>query len=88
MVGGFEGRGFLAALMFPSGVDEDVMLAVAPDVVEADRGGGRSADWGSGEEASAVGLEGADEGEGLSNTLSDSTSASGVEGFEAMAKAR
>jgi hypothetical protein len=86
MVGGFEGRGFLAALMFPNGVEDDVMLAVAPEVVDAVRGGGRSADSRSGEEAFSVGLEGAGEGEGLSKTVSESTSASGVDGLEAMAR--
>lgn len=88
MVGGFEGRGFLAALMFPSGVEEDVMVGVAADVVDAVRGGGRSAAGSSGGVASAVGLEGAGEGEGLSKTVSASTSVSGVEGLEAMAKDR
>ena len=93
MVGGFGGRGFLAALMLPSGVEEDVMFAVAPDV-DTVRGRGRSADRWSGEGASAVGLEGAggeegaSEGEGLSKTVSESTSTSGVDGFEsAMANA-
>jgi hypothetical protein len=79
MVGGFGGRGFLAALMLPRGVDEDVMLAVAPDE-EAFRGAGRSADGSSSEGASAEGLEGTGEGEGLSKTVSESTSPSGVGG--------
>lgn len=77
----------------PSGVEEDVMFAVAPDV-DTVRGRGRSADRWSGEGASAVGLEGAGgeegagEGEGLSKTVSESTSMSGVDGFEsAMANA-
>jgi hypothetical protein len=39
MVGGFGGRGFLAALMLPNGVEEGVMFAVAP-VVDIDRGKG------------------------------------------------
>ena len=42
--------------MFPNGVEDDVMLAVAPEVV------------------------------GLSKTVSESTSASGVDGLEAMAR--
>lgn len=62
------------------------MLAVAPDVVDAARGGGRSADSRSGEGAFSVGLEGAGEGEGLSKTESESTSTSGVDGLEAMAR--
>jgi hypothetical protein len=74
--------------MLPSGVDDEVMLAVAPDVVDADRGGGRSAARRSGEEAFSVGLEAAGEGEGLSKTVSESTSASGVDGLEAMARER
>jgi hypothetical protein len=32
MVGAFGGRGFLAALMLPRGVEEKVMFAVAPEV--------------------------------------------------------
>jgi hypothetical protein len=64
--------------MFPSGVEEDVMLAVAAAVVDALRGRGRSAE----------GLEGAGESEGLSKTVSESTSASGVVGLEDMAKER
>ena len=89
MVGGLEGRGFLAALMLPRGVDEDVMLAVAPVVEEAFRGAGRSADRSWDEGASAIGLEGTGEGEGLSKTVSESTSASGVETLEsAMATGR
>jgi hypothetical protein len=72
MVGAFV-RGFLAALMLPSGVDEKVMLAVAP-VVEAERGSGRSGD------SSDEGLEGAggDVGEGEPKGVSESTSTSGV----------
>jgi len=34
------GRGFLAALIFPSGVEDEVMVAVAPEV-DKDRGEGR-----------------------------------------------
>jgi hypothetical protein len=91
MVGGFGGRGFLAALMFPSGVEEGVMFAVAAEV-ETDRGMGRSANRLLGEEGLADGLEGAagdegvGEGEGLSKAPSESVSASGVDALEAMAR--
>lgn len=72
--------------MLPRGVEEDVMLVVAV-AVEAFRGAGRSAEGSSGNEASAVGLAGTGEGEGLSKAVSESTSTSGVEGLEsAMAK--
>jgi len=86
MVGGFGGRGFLAALILPSGVDEDVMLVVAP-VVDAVRGGGRSADRETSAKASGLegagGESGAGEGEGLSKTVSESTSSTpGVDGLE------
>lgn len=81
MVGGFEGRGFLAALMLPRGVDDEVMLDVAA-AEDAFRGAGRSAAASSGNEPSAVGLAGTGEGEGLSKTVSESTSTSGVEGLE------
>jgi hypothetical protein len=57
IVGGFGGRGFLAALMFPNGVEEGVMFAVAP-VVIAVRGAGRSANRWVGEVSLAEGLEG------------------------------
>jgi hypothetical protein len=91
MVGGFGGRGFLAALMLPSGVEEGVMFAVAP-VVDTDRGGGRSADRKLDDEALAEGLDGASgedgagEGEGLSKAVSESISASGVDALEAIAR--
>jgi hypothetical protein len=91
MVGGFGGRGFLAALMFPSGVDEGVIFAVAPVVDTLRGGGGRSTDRKPADEALADGLEGASgedgagEGEGLSKALSESISASGVDALEAMA---
>jgi len=80
MEGAFP-RGFLAALIFPSGVEEGVMLAVAP-VVEAVRAAGRSgtlSDKGTVE----LGLEGkgGDEGDGLSKGVSLS-SPSGVDAAE------
>jgi len=89
MVGGFGGRGFLAALMLPSGVDEDVIVVVAPEV-DTVRGRGRSADkessalaLASAEEVEGAGGEdGAGECEGLSKTVSESTSTSGVDGLE------
>jgi hypothetical protein len=49
MVGAFGGRGFLAALMLPRGVEEKVMFAVAPEV-ETVRGlEGAAGDEGEGE---------------------------------------
>jgi hypothetical protein len=90
MVGGFGGRGFLAALMLPNGVEEGVMFAVAP-VVDIDRGKGRSTERWEDEEASAKGLKGASgeegvgEGKGLSKAASESISASGVDALEAIA---
>lgn len=85
MVGALP-RGFLAALMFPKGVDEGVMLAVAP-VVETERTAGRSGTL-SEEGTVEEGLEGkgGDEGDGLSKGVSES-SASGVDaGESAMAE--
>lgn len=86
MVGAFGGRGFLAALILPSGVDEGVMPAVAPPV-DIERTAGRSADKCVGE-ALATGLDGAggEEGDGESNGVSESKSASGVEAVDAMVK--
>lgn len=74
MVGAFDGRGFLAALMLPRGVEEKVIFAVAPDV-ETVRGMGRSP--GGSNEGAALeeeGLEGAagDEGEGEPKGVSES----------------
>ena len=74
-------RGFLAALMFPSGVEEGVMLAVAP-VVTLERAAGRSGTL-SDEGEVAEGLEGkgGEDGEGLSKGVSLS-SPSGVDAAE------
>lgn len=85
MVGAFGGRGFLAALILPRGVEEGVMPAVAPPV-EMERTAGRSADKCVGE-ALAAGLDGAggEEGDGESKGVSESKSASGVVTVEAMA---
>lgn len=85
MVGGFEGRGFLAALMLPSGVEEGVMLVVLGLEIDP-RAAGRSAGEWVGEEALLEGLEGSDgdEGEGLPNGTSESESALGVVTGEAM----
>jgi hypothetical protein len=73
MVGAFGGRGFLAALMLPRGVEEKVMFAVAPEV-ETVRGRGRSAERKVGAALVDEGLEGAagDEGEGEPKALSES----------------
>jgi hypothetical protein len=81
MVGAFP-RGFLAALMLPSGVEEGVMLAVAP-VVDWERAAGRSGGTLSEEGAGEVGLEGkgGEDGDGLSKGVSLS-SASGVDAAE------
>jgi hypothetical protein len=97
MVGAL-GRGFRAALMLPSGVDEKLMFGVgAPDVDsertagrsgesrEEDEGAGAGAGVGEGE-TSAVGLEesGGEDGEGVSKPLSESLSPSGVDAADAM----
>lgn len=79
MVGAFGGRGFLAALILPSGVDEGVMFAVAPPVDmerTVGRGGSREAvGEGLGCGSERVG----DEGEGEPKGLSESNSSPGVE---------
>jgi hypothetical protein len=87
MVGALvRGAGFLAALMLPSGVDEKVMFAVAPEV-DTERTAGRSGASVEGE-ALAGGLEGTggEEGEGVSKGVSESMSASGVDALEAIAE--
>lgn len=68
--------------MLPSGVEEGVMLAVAP-VVETERAAGRSGGTLSDEGTVEVGLEGkgGDEGDGLSKGVSLS-SPSGVDAAE------
>jgi hypothetical protein len=74
--------------MFPSGVEEGVMFAVAPGLERVARAAGRSgADKWVGEEALGVGLVGAggEDGEGLPKSASESMSASGVVTGEAMA---
>ena len=80
MVGALP-RGFLAALMFPSGVDEGVMLAVAPEVTLA-RAAGRSGTL-SDEGLVEEGLEGkgGEDGDGLSKGVPLS-SPSGVDAAE------
>jgi hypothetical protein len=85
--GGAGPRGFLAALMLPSGVEEKVMFAVAAEVETewgAPRGrcSGERCEW----EALASGLEGkgGDDGEGEPRGES-SYSASGVDAAESMA---
>lgn len=74
------GRGLRAALMFPSGVEEGVILVVvSPDVETvriAGRGGSRASGW-----RAAAG----DGEEGDSRGLSESKSSSGVEAVDAMA---
>jgi hypothetical protein len=70
------GRGFLAALMFPSGVEDGVMLAVVSPDVETVRMVGRGG-------SRAVGLSEA--GGGDSRGLSESKSSSGVEAVDAIA---
>lgn len=67
--------------MFPSGVEEGVMLAVAP--VDTERAAGRSRGTLSDEGTGEVGLEGkgGDEGDGLSKGVSLS-SPSGVDTAE------
>jgi hypothetical protein len=91
MVGAFGGRGFRAAFMLPSGVDEGVIFVVAP-LVDMERTEGRCgsiADAGDrlgrgGSEG--VGEEGVgEEGEGEPKGLSESNSSPGVEVVEAMA---
>jgi len=76
--------------MFPSGVEEGVMFAVAPGLDIEARATGRSADRWFGEEALGVGLDGAggedgEDGEGLPKGASESTSTSGVVAGEAIA---
>jgi len=90
MVGGFGGRGFLAALILPSGVDEGVMLAVAPlvDMERTDGRCGSTAEAGDrlGRGSEGVGEDGdGEEGEGEPKGLSESKSSLGVEVEEAMA---
>jgi hypothetical protein len=84
MVGAFV-RGFLAALMLPSGVEEKVMFAVAAEV-DDERRAGRSGDS-SGGTPMEEGLEGSagDDGEGESKGEGESNSPSGVVTGEAMA---
>ena len=81
-------RGFRAALMLPSGVDDGVILAVAADV-ETERGVGRPC---VGEEGARLGLASGeatgDDGEGEPKGLSESKSSLGVEAAEAMAWTR
>ena len=71
--------------MLPSGVEENVIFAVAPEV-ETERTAGRSGARGE-SEALEEGLEGAggDDGEGESKGVSGSNSPSGVDAVEAMA---
>lgn len=72
--------GFLAALILPRGVDEGVMLAVAP-VVTLVRAEGRSTLSAEGETAEGLEGKGGEDGEGLSKGVSLS-SPSGVEAAE------
>lgn len=74
-------RGFLAALILPSGVDEGVMLDVAP-VVTLERAAGRSGTL------SDEGLEGkgGEDGDGLSKGVSLSSPSGVVMGESAMAE--
>jgi hypothetical protein len=89
MVGGLGGRGFLAALILPSGVDEGVMFAVAP-LVDMERIAGRCGSSkpvgeGLGRASEGVGEEGVgEEGEGEPKGLSESKSSPGVERLDAM----
>ena len=80
----FAGRGFLAALMLPSGVDDGVMFAVAP-VVDTERAGGRPS---VGDVGARLGLPSVvaagEEGEGEPKGLSESKSSLGVEAAEAI----
>ena len=79
-------RGFLAALILPSGVDEGVMLDVAP-VVTLERAAGRSGTL-SDEGLEAEGLEGkgGEDGDGLSKGVSLSSPSGVVMGESAMAE--
>jgi hypothetical protein len=88
MVGGFDGRGFRAALILPSGVDDGVMLVVAA-LVDTERAGGRPSE---GEPGARLGrtwwpLDG-EEGEGEPKGLSESNSSPGVEAGESMVGGR
>jgi hypothetical protein len=85
MVGVAVGRGLRAALILPRGVEENVILAVAP-VVECERTAGRSGRRCE-DEASEGGLEdkGGDEGEAAPRGESWSKSPSGVEAADVMA---
>lgn len=75
IVGGAVGRGFRAAFMFPSGVDEVVMdAAVAPDV-DMERTLGRGGSSPCGGEALGEGMS----GDGELRGASESKSSSGVE---------
>jgi hypothetical protein len=80
MVGAFV-RGFRAALMLPSGVDEKVMFAVAAGVVDDERMAGRSGDS-SGGAPMDEGLEGSagDDGEGEPKGEGESNSSGVVTG--------
>lgn len=84
IVGAFAWRGFLAALMLPSGVDDCVMFAVAA-VVDMERGRGRPS---VGEAGARLGLPSTpavgEEGEGEPKGLSESKSSVGVEAAEAI----
>lgn len=84
IVGGTDGRGFLAALMLPRGVEEGVMLAAAP-LVDRERMAGRSADNDLAE-ALEVGLDGVggEEGEGKGESKGVSASKSGVDAVESI----
>jgi hypothetical protein len=78
MVGAL-GRGFLAALIFPRGVDEGVMLAADAPLVDMDRIAGRGGSrFGDGDgDGEILGLPKV--GEGESRGVSESNSSSGVE---------
>lgn len=87
--GGAGPRGFLAALMLPSGVEEKVMFAVAPEV-ETEWGPGRGRCSGERSEGEALvgGLEEREGEDGEGEPKGDSTSStSGVEAVESMAAA-
>ena len=86
--------------MLPSGVDEKVMFGVGAPDVDSERTAGRSGESREDEEGagvgagadegvtSAVGLEesGGEDGGGVSKTLSESLSPSGVDAADAIAE--
>ena len=77
MVEAFGGRGFLAALTLPRGVEDLVMPAVVVPDVDIERTPGRGGSSDEAVKGDALGLSGAAGGEGESSGASESNSSSG-----------